>query len=68
VAPAIPPERHETPVASANWIHGERKQAERLCTRLKEWRAIATYYEEIAVSFGASSALPILTASSDDMP
>ena len=30
VAPAIPPERHKTPVASANWIYDERKQAERL--------------------------------------
>lgn len=49
--PAIPPQRHEAPVACPDWIYNNRNQVERLWARLKEWRAIATRYEKTAVSF-----------------
>ena len=49
--PAIPPQRHEAPVACPDWIYTNRNQVERLWARLKEWRAIATRYEKAAVSF-----------------
>ena len=49
--PAIPPQRHETPVACPDWIYNNRNQVERLWARLKEWRAIATRYEKTATSF-----------------
>jgi len=49
--PAIPPQRHEAPVACPDWIHDNRNQVERLWARLEEWRAIATRYEKTAVSF-----------------
>lgn len=49
--PAIPPQRHEAPVACPDWIYNNRNQVERLWARLKEWRAIATRYEKTAASF-----------------
>ncbi|MCJ2061874.1 IS5 family transposase [Methylobacterium sp. J-088] len=49
--PAIPPRRHEAPVACPDWIYDNRNQVERLWARLKEWRAIATRYEKTAASF-----------------
>ncbi|TXN29095.1 IS5 family transposase, partial [Methylobacterium sp. WL93] len=49
--PAIPPQRHEAPVACPDWIDNNRSQVERLWARLKEWRAIATRYEKTAASF-----------------
>jgi transposase len=49
--PAIPPRRHEAPVACPEWIYANRNQVERLWARLKEWRAIATRYEKTAASF-----------------
>jgi transposase len=36
--PAIPPQRHEAPVACPNWIYHNRNRVERLWARLKEWR------------------------------
>jgi transposase len=49
--PAIPPLRHEAPVACLDWIYNNRNRVERLRARLKEWRAVATRYEKTAVSF-----------------
>lgn len=49
--PAIPPQRHEAPVACPDWIYNNRHHVERLWARLKEWRAVATRYEKTAVSF-----------------
>ena len=49
--PAIPPQRHEAPVACPDWIYNNRHHVERLWARLKEWRAIATRYEKTAASF-----------------
>lgn len=49
--PAIPPKRDEEPVARPAWIYNNRDLVERLRGRLKEWRAVATRYEETAVSF-----------------
>ena len=49
--PAIPPQRHEAPVAGPDWIYNNRNQVERLWARLKEWRAVATRYEKTACSF-----------------
>jgi transposase len=49
--PAIPPQRHEAPVACPEWIYTNRHQVERLWARLKEWRAVATRYEKTAISF-----------------
>src|ERR687891_194881 len=49
--PAIPPQRHEAPVACPEWIYTNRNQGERLWARLKEWRAVATRYEKTATSF-----------------
>ncbi|MEX6947023.1 transposase, partial [Pseudomonas aeruginosa] len=49
--PAIPPQRHEAPVACLDWIDNNRSQVERLWARLKEWRTIATGYEKTAASF-----------------
>ena len=48
--PAIPPKRHEAPVACPNWIYDTRHDVERLWGRLKEWRAVATRYEKTAAS------------------
>jgi transposase len=49
--PAIPPQRHEAPVACPDWIYRHRNRVERLWSRLKEWRAVATRYEKTATSF-----------------
>src|SRR5215203_4874119 len=49
--PAIPPQRHEAPVACPDWIYANRNRVERLWARLKEWRAVATRYEKTASSF-----------------
>ncbi|KTR07082.1 transposase [Aureimonas ureilytica] len=49
--PAIPPLRHEAPVACPDWIYNNRNRVERLWARLKEWRAVATRYEKTAASF-----------------
>jgi len=49
--PAIPPQRHEAPVACLDWIYNNRNQIERLWARPEEWRAIETRYEKTAVSF-----------------
>lgn len=49
--PAIPPQRHEAPVACPTWIYNNRNQVERLGAWLKEWRAVATRYEKTATSF-----------------
>jgi len=40
--PAIPPQRHEPPVAGPDWIYKNRNQVDRIWARLKEWHAIAT--------------------------
>jgi transposase len=49
--PAIPPQRHEAPIACPSWIYSNRNRVERLWARLKEWRAVATRYEKTARSF-----------------
>ena len=49
--PAIPPQRHEAPVACPEWIYTNRNRVERLWARLKEWCAVATRYEKTATSF-----------------
>ena len=49
--PAIPPLRHEAPVACPGWIYRNRHRVENLWARLKEWRAVATRYEKTAPSF-----------------
>ena len=49
--PAIPPQRHEAPVACPDWIYNNRNQVERLWARLKEGRAVATRDEKTASSF-----------------
>ena len=49
--PAIPPQRHEAPVACPDWIYTNRNVVERLWPRLNESRAVATRYENTASSF-----------------
>ena len=49
--PAIPAKRNEAPVACPPWIYHNRNRVERLWSRLKEWRAVATRYEKTARSF-----------------
>jgi transposase len=49
--PAIPAKRNEAPVACPPWIYHNRNRVERLWSRLKEWRAVATRYEKTACSF-----------------
>jgi transposase len=49
--PAIPPKRHEEPVACPAWVYNNRNLVERLWARLKEWRAVATRYEKTARAF-----------------
>jgi transposase len=39
------------PVARTDEIYNNRKVVERLWAQLKEWRAVATRYEETASSF-----------------
>ena len=36
--PAIPPQRHEAPVACPPWTYNNRNRVEQLWARLKEWR------------------------------
>jgi transposase len=49
--PAIPAKRNQAPVACPPWIYHNRNRVERLWSRLKEWRAVATRYEKTACSF-----------------
>lgn len=49
--PAIPPQRHEAPVARPDWIYNSRNVVERLWARVKEWRAVATRCGKTARSF-----------------
>jgi transposase len=49
--PAIPAKRNEAPVACPPWIYVNRNRVERLWSRLKEWRAVATPYEKTACCF-----------------
>jgi transposase len=49
--PAIPTKRNEALVACPPWIYHNRNRVERLWSRLKEWRAVATRYEKTACSF-----------------
>jgi transposase len=49
--PAIPPLRHEAPVACPGWIYRNRHRVENLWARLKKWRAVATRYEKTERSF-----------------
>jgi transposase len=49
--PAIPAKRREAPVACPPWIYHNRNRVERLWSRLKEWRAVATRYEKTACAF-----------------
>lgn len=49
--PTIPTRRNEAPVAWRDWIYRHRNRVERLWSRLKEWRCIATRYEKTAASF-----------------
>jgi transposase len=60
--PAIPPQRHEAPVACPDWVYTNRNVVERLWARLKEWRAVATRYEKTASSF---MGVPALAAACD---
>ena len=50
-APAIPTRKNEAPVACRAWIYVNRERVERLWSRLKEWRAVATRYDKTARSF-----------------
>ena len=49
--PAIPAKCNEAPVACPAWVYTNRNRVERLWSRLKEWRAVATRYEKTARSF-----------------
>ena len=49
--PAIPTRSNEAPVICRDWIHVNRERVERLWSRLKEWRAVATRHEKTARSF-----------------
>jgi transposase len=49
--PAIPPKSNEAPVACPAPIYVNRNRVERLWSRLKEWRAVATRYEKTTASF-----------------
>src|SRR3712207_1036343 len=49
--PGIPPKRTDAPVACPDWIYANRRLVENLWARLKEWRAVATRYENTARSF-----------------
>src|ERR687898_1154587 len=49
--PAIPSKSNEAPVHCSAWIYVNRNRVERLWSRLKEWRAVATRYEKTACSF-----------------
>ena len=49
--PAVPSKRNEATVACPDWAYASRRLVENLWARLKEWRAVATRYEETAASF-----------------
>ena len=49
--PAIPPKRTDASVACPDWIYVNRRLVENLWARLKEWRAVATRYDNTACSF-----------------
>ena len=49
--PAIPTRKNEAPVACRSWIYANRERVERLWSRLKEWRAVATRYDKTARCF-----------------
>jgi transposase len=49
--PAIPAKSNEAPAAYPDWIYTNRNVVERLWSRLKEWRAVATRYEKTASLF-----------------
>ena len=49
--PAIPTRKIEAPVRCRDWIYRHRNRVERLWSRLKEWRCVATRYEKTAASF-----------------
>jgi Transposase DDE domain len=49
--PAIPAKRNQEAGTCPEWIYANRNLVERLWARLKEWRAVATRYEETACSF-----------------
>jgi transposase len=49
--PTIPTRSNEPPVLWRDWIYRHRNRVERLWSRLKEWRAVATRYEKTAASF-----------------
>jgi transposase len=49
--PVIPTRKNEAPVACRAWIYADRERVERLWSRLKEWRAVATRYDKTARSF-----------------
>lgn len=67
--PAIPPQRHEAPVACPDWIYSNRNQVERLWARLKEGCAIAARYEKPpSASWASSPSQPPSIGSSDDRP
>jgi transposase len=55
--PAIPTKRNEAPVACRDWIYRHRNRVERLWSRLKEWRAVATRHEKTAASFRGALSL-----------
>lgn len=44
--PAVPAKRNEAAVRCPDFIYVHRNRIERLCGRLKEWRALATRYRE----------------------
>jgi transposase len=49
--PAIPAKRNEAAVACPPWIYNNRNLVERLWSRLKQWRAVATRYEKTERAF-----------------
>jgi len=49
--PAIPSKSNEVSVHCPAWIYVNRNRVERLWSRLKEWRAVATRYEKTACCF-----------------
>lgn len=61
-ATAIHCKRNEVPVACPDCINNNRSQVERLWSRLKEWRAVATRYETTALSFSFMGALCLTVA------
>lgn len=38
-------------IACPDWVYNNRNIVDRLWAKLKEWRAVATYYEKTAASF-----------------